>query len=178
MIKSDRLRLLCSYDPVNGGLLWTSNRQKVVWGSRVGTLRKDGYRQVRIDGGQYREHRLVWLWHHGDVPEQLDHINGVRDDNRIENLRPCNHSQNQYNTGPHSDNTSGYRGVCFDKGKNRWKARMMVTIDGVSTRHVIGMFNDPDEAAVAYNLEALRLFGEFAKLKRVETPLGKILGMG
>ena len=177
MIKLDRLKQIATYDPVNGGFLWTSNRQRVKPGGRMGTIGVSGYRQVVIDGRQYREHRLVWLWHHGSIPKSLDHVNRIRDDNRIENLRPCTDSQNQANSKTHSDNSSGYRGVSYDRTKERWVAKMRITLDKVMTRKCLGCFDTAEEAAIAYNIEVIRCLGEFASPSKIDTPLGRILGM-
>lgn len=88
----------------------------------------------------------------------IDHINGVKTDNRLSNLRLASRSQNMANTGLRSTNKSGVKGVCWDKQSGRWDARIWK--DGVA--HRIGYFDDLDQAKVAYDAAASRLFGEFA----------------
>ena len=112
----------------DGKLFWRispNNRAPV--GAEVGTLRSDGYRQVKFRGTRYLTHRLIVLYHHGYLPEnQIDHINRVRDDNRIENLREVTRSCNMRNSGLQTNNTSGIKGVCWDKRRKKWYARIKV----------------------------------------------------
>ena len=75
---------------------------------------------------QEYEHRLVYLWHFGYVPKEIDHINGDKRDNRIENLREANRSQNMRNVKLKRNNTSGAKGVCWSKEKNKWVVRVSV----------------------------------------------------
>ncbi|MEM5588393.1 HNH endonuclease signature motif containing protein [Enterobacter hormaechei] len=99
--------LLCSlflYDPVTGHLHHKANRRRVKAGSYAdSTRRADGYRQValRLDGKQYqlKAHRVAWILAHGAIPhgKQIDHINGIRDDNRLCNLRLVTQRENDQN---------------------------------------------------------------------------------
>lgn len=177
MITLDRLNQLVTYDSVNGVLRWAARRGRVGPGERVGGVDREGYRRVRIDNRQYLEHRLVWLWHHGSFPRILDHIDRDRCNNRIENLRLCNESQNAANAGPAIHNTSGYRGVHYEGERDKWVARMRLVVDGKRTRHRIGRYDTAEDAAIAYNLHMRRHFSDYALLNRVSTPLGQILGM-
>ena len=88
----------------------------------------------------------------------VDHINQDPLDNRRQNLRLATRSQNAANLGPYANNTSGYKGVDFNRGK--WRAR--ITQDGV--RYFLGTFDTAEDAARAYDQKALELFGEFASL--------------
>jgi len=100
----------------------TSYRQYKI-GDRVGCINSDGYRQIKIKGKIYLEHRLAWLYVYGYLPtQQIDHRNGIKDDNRIGNLREATHSENQQNRGTHKNNSSGYTGVSFHKASGKWKA--------------------------------------------------------
>lgn len=90
----------------------------------------------------------------------VDHINGNRLDNRKSNLRVCTRAENLKNSSIRSDNSSGYKGVSFFKPIKKWRAYI-----GVNGKHIpLGYFDDPIEAAKAYNKAALELHGEFAKL--------------
>lgn len=93
---------------------------------RVGHLRPDGYKEILIYGKLYLLHRLIFLFHHGFLPEMIDHINRDRSDNRIENLRCCDNSINMHNSKVRSDSLSGYRGIHFCKVHGKWKARIQV----------------------------------------------------
>jgi len=121
----EKLRRHLDYEPDTGVLRWrlpNSNRVKV--GSRAGAPHNMGYRQVRFDGTNYLEHRVVWLYCHGEWPRfHIDHINGDRTDNRIENLRDVAPSENQKNMKLNARNTSGYVGVSFNKNTGKWVSR-------------------------------------------------------
>lgn len=178
MITQQRLRELVVYDPVDGVLRWVIRKGPAKPGARIGGVDKEGYRRVRLDDRQYLEHRLVWLWHHGVFPRILDHIDRDRSNNRIENLRLCNESQNAANSGLASHNTSGYRGVYFEPDRQKWVARIRLVVDGQRLRYRIGRFDSAEDAAVAYNLHLRKHFENYALLNRIDTPLGRILGMG
>lgn len=104
MLTPDNVRLLFSYDDIEGGLYWLPRSGPRNWnsrfaGTRVGCVNRYGYRQLLYRKRSYHEHRVVWLWHHGVWPSDLiDHINRVRLDNRIENLRDVPPSVNRRNT--------------------------------------------------------------------------------
>jgi len=178
MITQSELQGIATYDVDAGVLRWAVSRGKMRPGDRIGALDREGYRRVRIDNKQYLEHRLVWLWHHGEFPRILDHIDRNRDNNRIENLRLCNESQNAANAGKQSHNTSGYRGVYYERERDKWTVEIRVVVDGHRTRYRVGRYDTPDEAAIHYNLHLRRHFNDYALLNRVDTPLGRILGMG
>lgn len=153
MITQSRLKELFIYD--NGKLL----RRKAVKGSPmftvIGTVKPKGYRVAVVDGKSYRVHHLVWMYHHGHFVPELDHINRRRDDNRIENLRPCTHSQNLGNARAR---VHKYKGVTFCKQTNKWRAQL--------NGH-LGRFDTMKEAAIAYNKAAIEHYGEFAYLNKV-----------
>ena len=95
MITQEELEGMFSYDADTGYLTNRLTRRGVTKGSRAGTLHPSGYRQIKIDYKAYQEHRLIWLFTHGEFPPDcIDHINGISDDNRICNLREATISQN------------------------------------------------------------------------------------
>ena len=111
----------------------------------VGTKEKKGYLCVQIKGTRYKVHRLVWFMHKNYWPIQIDHINGIKDDNRIENLREATTSQNNQNAKLRKDNISGVKGVSWNKIKKRWHAK----IDVNKKRIQIGYFDDLEKAKLA-----------------------------
>ncbi|SUX87552.1 Uncharacterised protein [Citrobacter koseri] len=130
------LRFLFLYDPVTGRLHHKAKRRRVKAGSYAdSTRRADGYRQValRLDGKQYqlKAHRVAWILAHGAIPhgKQIDHINGIRDDNRLCNLRLVTQREND-------QNRRKARGYSWNKGCSKWEA--YIRVDGV-LRH-LGLF--------------------------------------
>lgn len=122
-----------------------------------GTLSAKGYRRTKIDGTVYMHHRLVWIWHNGDIPEgmEVDHINKVRDDNRIENLQLLNHKDHMLKDQAGraiSRNTSGIANVSWHKQNQAWT--VFFTIDG--KRKHFGIFKYKSEAFERRNQIAAR----------------------
>ena len=104
-------------------------------------------------------HRLVWLYVYGKFPSNaIDHINTIGNDNRFSNLREVTNSQNQMNRKNQKNNTSGYKGVCYEKLTNKWRA----TIGLNNKLKSIGNFDTKEEAAEAYRKASALLHGEFA----------------
>lgn len=113
-------------------------------GMVAGSPNGQGYLCVRINTINYRVHRIVWLMTYGSWPVgQIDHVNGVRDDNRIENLREVSVRENQRNTHIRVDNTSGVTGVTREVGG--WRAR--IKVDGSKIN--LGFYKSFDEAVAA-----------------------------
>ena len=107
-------------------------------GSIAGNNHHSGYIYISIKKKHYSSHRLAFLYMHGYMPEQIDHINGIRDDNRIINLRHSSHEINMKNKAKYKNNTSGYAGVVWRKDTKKWR----VIIGTIS----LGSFKDKDEA--------------------------------
>lgn len=161
MITAELLREMLDYDPSTGELTWkvkANKRFKI--GDRALSLDGHGYLRVMIHGRHYQAHRLAWLHVHGRWPDQqIDHINGSRADNRLCNLREANQTQNNANTRLRCDNTSGFKGVSWDKTKRRWQA--LIRVNG-RAKH-LGRYDTPEAAHAAYASAAQKTFGEFAR---------------
>ena len=146
MITYEDTRRIFEYDLETGDLLKN--------GHPVGTNHSLGYLKVKVMKKTYFVHRLIFLYCFGKWPVRLDHKNGNKKDNRLENLHECTHSINNANRGLMKNNTSGFKGVTELKPWGRWKAQ--VGYD------VIGTFNTKLEAALAYDEEAIARYGESA----------------
>ena len=128
-------------------------------GDAIGSINGTGYRRVGIGGKYYAEHALVFLMHHGYIPSEIDHINGDRADNRIENLRAVTRSQNQYNKGKCRNNTSGHRGVSWHKPTGKWAVRISLNNRNKS----MGYYDDLELAAFIAEETRLKYYGQYAK---------------
>jgi hypothetical protein len=149
------------FDYQNGQLIWKNphrpSRAKV--GKQAGTISNTtGYRQVSVKSKTYMEHRIVFLWHHGFLPVNVDHINGNRLDNRINNLRAATVNQNRYNALPKRNNTSGVRGVSWSKSSKKWCAAVRA-----NNRIVFrAMFDDLELAELTVIMAREKYHGNFA----------------
>jgi len=153
----ERVIELLDYDPDTGIFTWKVSKGSQRAGTEAGTL-NNGYSIISIDGKNHRAHRLAFLLSHGHLPDELDHINGDPSDNRIENLRPATRSENNRNTGKNSKNTSGKKGVSWDKQREKWQANAR---DSNGKKKHLGRFTTVEAAYVAYNDFAIKLHGEF-----------------
>jgi len=160
-----------TYDPVTGRLFWrVRTGARGYPGQDAGYLCKHhGYMNVQVGGKGYKSHRVAWLLYYGHWPVgQIDHINGDRSDNRIVNLRDVTQSQNLYNKPPYSGATSLYKGVSLRRSNNTWRA----VIQKEGGQKSIGSFLCEKEAALAYNYEAEKLFGPYARFNEVFDDFG------
>lgn len=141
-----------SYDPATGIFRWAKPRQKIKVGNEAGCDDRNGYREIRFRELKMHVHRFAWMIVHGPIPDELqvDHINGIRNDNRIANLRLVTHMGNCENKHQAMSNfKSGLLGVSWCKQYKAWVA--VIKYDG--KKHVIGRFDDPHEAHAAYIAE-------------------------
>lgn len=95
-------------------------------GKIAGSVSKRGYRCICVDNKIYKAHRLVYLYHHGYLPDQIDHVDKNPDNNRIENLRAATNGQNCMNRGIMRNNTSGAKGVFWCKDHKKWRVAVRV----------------------------------------------------
>lgn len=162
-IPADRLRELLDYDPETGLFVWKVRRGSAVAGRGSGSKGYYGYLHIRVDGELHAAHRLAWLHVYGEWPEaDIDHINGVRSDNRIVNLRPATAQQNCRNSRKRPNCASEHKGITkIQNAKKQWRVRIWNGAKSVQ----IGVFASHDEAVQAYRSAALQYHGEFARLK-------------
>lgn len=138
----DGLRDRVSYNPDTGHLFWKAivgspdlSPHQVTWNKRFAgercfnTKNGHGYLRGNIWGEPHMAHRVAWAIFHGESPAgDIDHINGDRSDNRIENLRVVSRAENCRNATISKSNTSGVTGVSWDKGNGKW--RSSIRVDG------------------------------------------------
>ena len=154
MITAERLRGLMTYDPDTGVLAWSDT------GAEAGY--RGVYRQVGIGGRLYYAHRLAWLYMTGEWPEaDIDHANGDRLDNRWENIRAANRSENNQNLGQRSDNKSGFKGVWWNRANRNWSSQIQVR----GKRYCLGNYPTAEQAYSAY-LDAKRELHKFQPTPR------------
>lgn len=155
------LNKIFKFDAESGVLVWRVSSARAQAGVVAGTVTREGYVSIGHKGTQYQAHRIVWAMHYGEWPSSdIDHINGVKSDNRISNLRLCNDIQNQRNVNKKCNGRhSKHKGV--DRHKSRWRARIRT---GDGKRLDLGYFHTEEEAAAAYAEAARKFHGEFARL--------------
>lgn len=142
-MNAEELRNLMDHDPDTGEFTRKTGRFA---GKKAGTLGQDGYVYINLRGRHYKAHRLAWLFAHGAFPpDQVDHINGVSNDNRISNLRLASNSQNQQNRRKvRVDSKTGVQGV------SAVGAKFMASIKTNGRNVYLGLFGTIDEARAAY----------------------------
>ncbi len=151
-------KLLNAFDYRDGQLIWKIARPRGVKpGDVAGRINKINYVIVGFGGRKYLAHRLIFMWHHGYIPEYIDHIDRNPLNNKIENLREATNSQNQANISHNKRNTSGFLGVSWESRKNKWRAQLRVKGKSVH----IGLFDKPEEAYLAYCKVKYQHFGEY-----------------
>lgn len=161
------LRQLLRYEPDTGKLFWKERPEgPAAWNGRfagkeaISSPDGFGYLHGRVDYIPVRAHRVIFAMVYGYWPEaQVDHINGDRSDNRIENLRGATWSENQRNKGTQSNNKSGAKGVYWNAQRRKWHAQIKVNGDTL----YLGRFARLEDARMAYQQAAKDYHGDFAR---------------
>lgn len=161
MIKNQALMIAKEsliYNHESGVLTWLKGRADRI-GKSAGNVDSSGYRKIMIGGINFRAHRLCWMLAYGEYPNmEIDHINGIKDDNRLCNLRQVTRSENCMNMKLRSDNKSGFKGVYWREHAKRFTANIWK--DG--KRKSLGYFDTAQQAHNAYVQAATHIHGEFA----------------
>lgn len=150
----------------NGKLYWIDVGVRAdLNGKEAGSVSSsDGYRYIKINQKRIPAHRVVFYMHHGYLPDEVDHINRNRDDNRIENLRAAKRIENSRNVSTQKrKKTSVFKGVVYDKNRCKW----MASTKNKGKTVYLGRFETELEAAKAYNKYAISNFGQFAAINDI-----------
>mgnify|MGYP003638878544 CR=1 FL=1 len=158
----EKARSTLIYDSISGLITWGEKTGKRVnIGDTAGCINSRGYRHIRVTIDNHprelKAHRIAWFIYYGKLPYALDHVDGLKHNNSILNLRECNHSENAMNRGLNKNNKSGFKGVSWNKADKKWVAK--ISKDGET--FTLGMFNSPKKASLSYEKKAKELFGAF-----------------
>jgi hypothetical protein len=162
VITQDELKSVLEYVACTGKFYWRERISTSIHiGDEAGTiLKSNGYIHIQIYGKQYLAHRLAWLYMYGSLPKKIDHRFGVKTDNRISELREATTSQNAANSNMYSTNTSGFKGVTWNKKARKWQA----ALEHFGKSNYLGSFVKKEDAANAYREKSIEVFGEFSKV--------------
>ena len=145
----------------DGYLTWAVNIRRARIGNKVGIIHTNGYLRTRVNGLLQSNHRLIFLWHHGYMPKIVDHIDGNKLNNKIDNLRVANNTQNQQNAKINIKSTSGYKNVSLCPQTKKWAVK--ISVDGL--RKTIGRFDDVELADLVAQEARKKYHKEFARSK-------------
>jgi hypothetical protein len=152
MVTQERLKELFDYQ--DGALIRRKDGR-----SAVITMGAKRYERVSVDGKIQTLHRMVYLWHHGHLPKTLDHIDGNRTNNKIENLREATQQQNCLNRKHHSNSKSPYKNVYWHTAAGKWTVVMSLN----HKRKVFGYFDDIELADLVAHEARDKFQGQFAR---------------
>jgi hypothetical protein len=155
MITQAELKLL--FDYVDGHLVSKTNSGNRKIGDTFFSVTEKGYIRGRVDGKNYKEHRLIFLYHHGFMPKQIDHIDGNPANNKIENLREATSKQNSHNRK--AIGLSKIKGVYWSKQTKKWLASITVNRKNI----YLGSFEKIEDAALVATQAREKIHGEFAR---------------
>lgn len=146
-ITQEELKNNFYYDKLTGIFTYKNNTANKKAGDVAGNINSLGYVRIGINYKSYKAHRLAFLYMTGKFPKKLvDHINGNKQDNSWENLREANYIQNNQNAKKSILNTSGYKGVTWDKKAKKWRAQASLN----NIKKYLGYFESKELAYKAY----------------------------
>lgn len=163
MITQERLKELFTYSP-DGNLIWKVQKAKrtkirTIAGWINTDVHGQKYMNIELDGKSYKLHRIIFMYHYGFVPKRIDHIDGNRLNNKIENLREVTASQNAMNSSVRKNSKSGFKNVFLDKTSGKW--RVQFKINGKS--YSFGSYEDLELADLVAQEARSKYQGAFAR---------------
>lgn len=158
-IDTEILSKWLDYNPETGIITWKLSIGRAKAGKIAGNINQYGYIELHFKTKSYLAHRVAYSLVHGDISDKfIDHINGIRDDNRICNLRAASREENQRNSKRRKDNKTGIKGVQYVERDKHYVA----TIRNGGKQIALGFFKNIEDAKSAREDAALKLHGEFA----------------
>jgi hypothetical protein len=147
------------FDYKDGFLYWKQRVANCIQiGQIAGCLDTNGYYKIRINKKMYGTHRIIFAWHHGFFPKQIDHIDRNPANNKIENLREASPAENMWNVAKNIRNTSGFRNVIYRKERKTWTCRFKI-----NGKHICkGSFKTAEEASLFAEKLRKELHKEFS----------------
>jgi hypothetical protein len=156
-LTKDYLHSLFEYR--DGDLFWKVKPSRPVKiGDKAGAFGAGDYLQVGINNKQYKLHRIIFVMHHGYLPEYIDHIDTNRTNNRIENLRACNRQENSHNSKTPVSNTSGMKHVRWRKQRQKWEVKLRMNKKSI----YFGSYHDLELAELVAIEARNKYHGDFA----------------
>lgn len=157
MTQQEELKQIYTYNPVSGWFINRYSRGRAKIGERAGYLDVHGYRRMVIDYVKHYEHHLAWLYMNNEYPDEIDHVDGNRNNNAISNLRLCTRTQNCFNSN-RSTGESGLKGAYLDKRNLQWYSKIQI---GGQVKF-LGNHDSAQEAHEAFMAAVELHHGEFA----------------
>lgn len=155
MLTQAELQQYLHYNPETGLFTWI--KKKAAWqkaGSPAGSVHHEGYVVIGFNNKTYPAHRLAWLFIYGKFPKnEIDHINRIRTDNRIKNLRTVTTQQNQFNITKRNNTTSKYIGVSWNNKLQKYISQIQINKQKI----YLGMYDSEHDAHIAYQTAKLKL---------------------
>jgi len=154
IVSQEILKKWLYYNHTVGQFYWRHAKGNTKPWQKAGAMDAYGYISIKFMNKFYKAHRLAWLYVHGEMPKgEIDHVNRIKNDNSIENLRVATRKENNENKLANKNNLSGLKGVSFDLKNKTWFARIMNN----GKVHRLGTFSTPEDASKAY-IEAAKTF--------------------
>ena len=160
-MKQDELKALLHYDPPTGMFRWRyARRNKSLPWDVAGSVLKQGYVQITVNGERHVAHRLAWIYMTGkEPPEQIDHIDLDKSNNSWCNLRAADNTTNHWNEAIRSTNKSGHKGVWWHRQSGKWEAAVRVN----GKQHTVGRYERIEDAVKAVKQYREQHHGEYAR---------------